>query len=227
MTTNTRGNLTKKAYDLISSKIINLDFKPGEKISEKKIENNLGIGRTPIREALLQLKQEHLINVIPQSGTYVSKIDLEMVEESCFVRAGLERKIMHQAAEHPFNRSQIEALNKIIKKQEDAGRENELLLFFKYNDEFHEYFYQLTNHMVIWQWLRQINMAFKRFRFLRLKVNNLSCTDILREHERLLKATIGNNVQEVDKITTNDIQLQHQKVEQVLTAFPEYFSNKK
>ena len=36
MTTNTRGNLTKKAYDLISSKIINLDFKPGEKISEKK-----------------------------------------------------------------------------------------------------------------------------------------------------------------------------------------------
>ncbi|WP_076461550.1 GntR family transcriptional regulator [Limosilactobacillus caccae] len=223
MTTNTRGNLTKKAYDLISSKIINLDFKPGEKISEKKIENNLGIGRTPVREALLQLKQEHLINVVPQSGTYVSKIDLEMVKESCFVRAGLERKIMHQAAEHDFAADQVAVLAKILEKQQEASKNNEYALFFKYNDEFHEYFYRLTNHMIVWQWLRQINMAFKRFRYLRLKVNNLSCTDILQEHQRLLQATIDNNTQLVDQITANDIQLQSQRVELVLDRFPDYF----
>ena len=74
-----RNDLTGQAYDLILKKIIDAEYEPGQKISEKKIEEDLQIGRTPVREALLQLRQESLINVIPQSGTYISKIDLKDV----------------------------------------------------------------------------------------------------------------------------------------------------
>ena len=45
---------------------------PGQKISEKDIKTDIGIVRTPVREAILRLKQEGLINVIPKSGTYIS-----------------------------------------------------------------------------------------------------------------------------------------------------------
>ena len=59
-----RNNLTSKAYDVILQKIISAEYKPGQKISEKKIEEDVNIGRTPVREALLQLRQEKLINVL-------------------------------------------------------------------------------------------------------------------------------------------------------------------
>lgn len=93
-----QSNLTDQAYDRISQKIIKTIYKPGSKISEKAIESDLKIGRTPIREALLRLKQEQLIEVIPQSGTYISKIDLKSVLDARFVRTSIEQQVMKEAA---------------------------------------------------------------------------------------------------------------------------------
>lgn len=59
------NTLTDQAYRQILSRIVDLNYVPGQKISEKNIEEEIGIGRTPVREALLHLKQVGLINVIP------------------------------------------------------------------------------------------------------------------------------------------------------------------
>ena len=55
---------------------------PGQKISEKDIKTDIEIVRTPVREAILRLKQEGLINVIPKSGTYISLIELDRVHDA-------------------------------------------------------------------------------------------------------------------------------------------------
>lgn len=64
-----KSSLQSQAYQAIRKQIIYADLEPGRKISEKALEEHLAIGRTPIREALIQLRQQELVYTIPQSGT--------------------------------------------------------------------------------------------------------------------------------------------------------------
>ena len=76
----------------IGEKIIELRKK--ENLTQEKLSEKLGISRTPIREVLMRLKNEHLIEVKPQSGTYVSLIDLDLIKQAIFMRFALEEKIL-------------------------------------------------------------------------------------------------------------------------------------
>lgn len=220
---NERGNLTSQAYDLILEKIINTEFKPGEKISEKKIEETLGIGRTPVREALLQLRQEHLIDVIPQSGTYISKIDLKVVLDARFIRASVERRIMREATSINLTMEQQDALQQIITMQEQSQKHNNFPDFFKYDDQFHRYFYLITDHELVWNWLKKINVPFNRFRYLRLKVSELSWQGLIKEHQAILKALLSKDVNEVDRLTANHMHLMIDEEQDLVKSFPDYF----
>ena len=71
---------------------------PGSNVNEKLICDQLGISRTPLREAILQLQSENLVSVVPNSGTYVSKIDLQSVFDGQLVRDALELKVVRLAA---------------------------------------------------------------------------------------------------------------------------------
>ena len=70
------GSTRDFSYQILKTKILNLELKPGTKISEKEIADELSVSRTPVREAFMMLAQEDLLDVIPQIGTIVSKINL-------------------------------------------------------------------------------------------------------------------------------------------------------
>ena len=91
-------NLQNQAYNQITGKILRNEYRPGQKISQKNIEIDLQLGRTPVREALLRLRRDGLIYSIPQSGTFVTKIDLDAAINARFIRENLEAKIVSEAA---------------------------------------------------------------------------------------------------------------------------------
>ncbi|MCH1960595.1 GntR family transcriptional regulator [Romboutsia hominis] len=75
------------AYRILKDNIMSLELKPGELLSESDLSEKLNISRTPIREVLMKLKNEHLIEVKPQSGTYVSLMDSKIIDEAIFMRS--------------------------------------------------------------------------------------------------------------------------------------------
>ena len=77
-------------YRVLKNNIMSLQLKPGQVLSELDLANKLEVSRTPIREVLIKLKGEKLIEVKPQTGTYVSLIDWKLVGEAIFVRCTLE-----------------------------------------------------------------------------------------------------------------------------------------
>ena len=87
-------NFQSQAYESIKELILTAKLIPGQKISEKELEQRLTIGRTPIREAIIRLRREALIHVVPQSGTYISKISIKQIEEARFVRETLEKEVL-------------------------------------------------------------------------------------------------------------------------------------
>ena len=69
-------SLSEQAYQRLRNMIVRLDFAPGDVLSEDDLQQQLGIGRTPIREALQRLAREHFVTVIPRRGMFVSGIDV-------------------------------------------------------------------------------------------------------------------------------------------------------
>lgn len=225
MNSTQKNNLTGQAYRLISKKIIDAQYVPGQKVSEKTIEADIGIGRTPVREALLQLRQEGLLDVIPQSGTYVSKIDMKSVLDARFTRASVEQRIMRNAAAIDLTDDQLQHFHQIISDQQAMIQNHDFANFLGSDDDFHRYFYTVTDHERIWEWLKRINIQFDRFRFLRLKVAGLSWKGLVDQHQALLQAVIDKDINEVDRLTANHMHLMLKEEESLINAFPDYFIN--
>jgi GntR family transcriptional regulator, rspAB operon transcriptional repressor len=89
---------TSQVYEVIRRAIVGLSLPPGSVINERAICEQLGISRTPLREAILKLSDEHLVVIVPNSGTYVSRIDLQTVFDGQLIRDALEIKVVELAA---------------------------------------------------------------------------------------------------------------------------------
>ncbi|MEO2538513.1 GntR family transcriptional regulator, partial [Collinsella aerofaciens] len=87
-------SLQDQAYNALRSKIIYAELKPGTRLSAIGLEKETGIGRTPIRESFVRLREQELVETRPKSGTYVSKISMEHAENACFLREKLERSVL-------------------------------------------------------------------------------------------------------------------------------------
>ncbi len=80
----------ERAYELLKEKIITTRMKPGAMIEEAALVNDLGLGRTPVREALKRLEAERLVVVLPRRGMYVAEVTLAELRELEEVRLALE-----------------------------------------------------------------------------------------------------------------------------------------
>lgn len=220
-----QNNLTSRAYNLLLKQIITAELKPGEKISEKQIEQELGIGRTPVREALLHLRQEHLIDVVPQSGTYIAKIDLASVINARFVRISVEQRIMQEAAQMKLTELQKAQLKDIIQQQKIYCQKKDFHQFFKYDDLFHQFFYQITGHDVVWRWLKEINIQFDRFRFLSLNLGNASWENLIQDHQTLLDTVVNGASDQVESVVTKHLHLVIEEKNILVNKYPDYFKN--
>ena len=78
------------ALRIVKDNIINMEIKPGSLIGEQEIATHLGISRTPVHEAFLELSKSRIVNILPQKGCSVSLIDYELIKESRFLRIAVE-----------------------------------------------------------------------------------------------------------------------------------------
>lgn len=215
-------NNQTRAYQQIKEMILEDRLKPGQKISKNALVKATGIGDTPVREAILRLQKEGLLSVIPQSGTYVSKIDLQAVYEARFVRENIEKLIMVEAAQQITN-DQLAQLDTMLKIQQVYFEAQDTAQYFKLDEEFHRFFYQISNKMFVWQWLQSLNTALNRYRYLRLEVAALGWENILTEHQQLVALLKKKDLPALEKAIAQHIHRVDEDASEVLKAFPDYF----
>ncbi|BAL62625.1 GntR family transcriptional regulator [Melissococcus plutonius] len=216
------NNLQAQAYKIIRKKIIYSELEPGQKISEKNLTDMLQIGRTPIREALLQLRQQELIYTIPQSGTYVSPIDLTSARNARFVREQLERKIMIECCTKIDDKAKS-VLELIINRQEEAAELQDRKAFFQADNKFHETCFGIANRKEIWNWLDDYNIHLERFRWLRVTINGLKWFPIIEQHQQLFNALSAKDTDEVDFLTATHLHMMLDEQKFIVERYPDYF----
>lgn len=185
------------AYRVLKDNIMSLDLKPGELLSESNLSETLNISRTPIREILMRLKNEHLIEVKPQAGTYVSLINRDLINEAIFMRSVLEKEVLKEACREFPEELFIELEKNLFAQKLVVDKEGKEIEFHNLDKNFHRLIFLGCNKGNIWDNIMNISTHYNRMRLLsEMKSNKMQ---IIKHHEEMLEI-IKNN--EFDKIDT-------------------------
>ena len=117
-----RKNLSEQIIDAIRDAIVEGRFRPGDKIPEADLAEQLGVSRTPIREAFKLLEQQGLIEIRPKNGTFVASMNRAEAEDGLHVRAALEVLAVRQALERLSTQEWVQLCGRYDTMLEDAWR---------------------------------------------------------------------------------------------------------
>lgn len=176
-----------QVYPLLKRMILNLTLKPNEALSEKELSLRLGISRTPVREALIRLADETLVDVFPQRGTFVSPIRVSEVVEAQFLREALETAVVRRAAEDPSPRL-LRELSNLLEDQSRAATAGEPEEYMPLDEAFHRVISEGIEMPRAWKLIQSVKGQMDRVRFLSLP--NKSHLVMLTEQHRLIVEAI-------------------------------------
>ena len=130
-------SLSDQAYEQLEELIVTMKLAPGTPVSESQLSTMLGIGRTPIREAIQRLSHEHLVSIMPKRGIFISDLNPQKQLRVLETRRELERLICKKAAKrcNLEERKQFERVAKDFKK---AAKEKNEKLFLKVDKELND-----------------------------------------------------------------------------------------
>ena len=187
------------ALRMLTRNIASLELTPGSMLSENELSGALGLSRTPIREALIELSKIRIVEILPQRGSRIALIDCAMVEESRFLRLVLEKAIIELACEQAatLDFSVAEANLKLQQFYVENQLPEKLL---ELDDDFHRELYRLTNRMQTYHLLESMRLHFDRVRSLSLAT--VKEIKIVNDHEAILRAVrLGDKVEAAAQVT--------------------------
>jgi len=177
-------SLSDQAYYRIRELIVTLELPPGSLVSERELMERLGLGRTPVREALRALARDCLVEVYPRRGMFVSSVDVRDLAGLSEVRTTLEPRAARLAAERATDddRARITILLKELEHVRDKPNERALI---DLDQRIHRHIYECTHNSFLAATLNEYYVLTLRIWFLALdRVARLE--DAVREHRELL-----------------------------------------
>jgi DNA-binding GntR family transcriptional regulator len=175
-----------RIYAGLRAELLSLQRRPGEAISEGEIAVAFGVSRTPVREAILKLSDDGLVEIFPQSGIFVSRIPLGALPEAIIIRKALEETTARLAAEHATS-SQILILHSILERQREADAATDREAFHQADEAFHATIAEIARYPGIWTLIQQVKIHVDRYRRLTLpQVGRMK--EVIAEHEPILAA---------------------------------------
>lgn len=171
------------------SDVITLRFKPGQMLSENELAQEYGVSRTPVREAVQRLRRAGLVEVRPQSGTFVSKVDLARFREAQFVRETLETACIDLAMTRsaPVAPSVVAALRREISAQRRAAIALETVTFVRHDEEMHRIVCSLSGHEGVWDTITEAKLHLDRVRHMSLVTREVMLM-LTRQHRTIVDA---------------------------------------
>ncbi|WP_078381655.1 GntR family transcriptional regulator [Sutcliffiella halmapala] len=216
-----RGSTRDFSYNLLKHKILNFELEPGTKISEKEIAETLKVSRTPIREAFIRLSQEELLDIIPQSGTIVSRINMNYVEEGRFIREKVEREIVGLLINHLSEDYRFK-LESNLAMQDLCVENKNYLKLFELDEEFHQILFYSCGKARTWKMIQQLNIHFNRLRVLRLS-HHSNWEHIISQHKEIYRLIVNKDVEGAKNAMEEHLCLVDLEKDMFLERFPHFF----
>lgn len=208
-------------YNTIKDKIIKLELKPGQRVSENKLAETLEVSRTPVRESFVRLSQEGLIDVYPQRGTFISLIKQEDVEEGRFMREHMEIAVVKLACQ-TINGTYLQHLSENLLLQDNSISEKNHQRLFQLDEEFHHTIFIGCNKERTWQAVQNMMVHLNRTRMLSL-ASELNWEKIVNQHKEIVEAIKSQNEKEAERIMREHMALVNIDLASLKMNYSNYF----
>jgi GntR family transcriptional regulator, rspAB operon transcriptional repressor len=162
-----RATAAATIYAELRDELVSMARHPGQPIVEKEIAAAYGVSRTPVREAVLRLADEGLIDIFPQSGTFVSRIPLAALPEAMVIRRTLEETSARLAAERATP-AQIAKIDTVLKRQREVSARGDQNAFHLADEAFHAAIAEAAGLPRLWTLVQQVKIQVDRVRRLTL-----------------------------------------------------------
>lgn len=184
-------------FEHLKKEILNGDLKPGARLMESALADELGVSRTPVREAIRKLEKENFVKMVPRKGAYVTELTNKDIIEVLELRVVLEGFAAQLAAER-ISAEEIKELERLhehfdryIEKKDKAGLRS-------MDSKFHQGIYQATRNNKLVEMIVDLHDQFQRFRL--SYYNEIDdYRDIYNSHDRILKAIKSGDVKDSKK----------------------------
>jgi len=196
--------LSKKVYKIIKSKIINGSLKPGTKLLEAKLAEQMGISRTPIREALRELAAKGFVKMIPNQGIVVSSDSIEDIQEVMQIRGVLEGLAAHLAATK-ITEEEISKLENFLKQMEKITKERDNHAFGEVDAKFHNVIVNISGNQRLIQIRKNITEQAHRYRIKLLKFSGI-LNYSTQDHWKIVEALKKKDSKKADRLSQKHIE---------------------
>ncbi len=181
-------------YHTVRAAILDMQLPPGCPVSEAEIGTKLGASRTPVREALLRLREEGLVHTLPSRGSFVSRLSRDRIRESQFLREALELASVHKVAEMGLSPEGRLALENNLSEQVRAAKDEDYPHFHELDDAFHALIAEATGFTRTAKVLAREKVQLDRLRHLSLtREGHLAA--LLAEHQSIYASLSDNQVE--------------------------------
>ena len=213
----------EKAFWNIRKRIMNLDLKPMDVLSEKELEAEMGMSRTPIREALIMLSLSHLVVVRPQSRTYVSPIDLEKVRIEQFSRYVLEKEMAVCACKtmREEHWQQYEETMRLYEFYENSHIEEREERMFELDNDFHRTTFWINGQESCFDWMLSTFQHVERIRILSLRMG--LDDKISHQHRKIASAIRTRDPEQAGQAILEHLMEYQRHVPIMREEYPHYF----
>lgn len=213
---------SQQIFEYIRDEIVGMELSPGEKIPENQLAEKFGISRTPVRAALAKLESLGFVKVLPQRGTFVTKLSIQKILEARFLRESIEVAVACDLAEN-FKPEVIKHCEEILARQKVVAKQNDALMFQKLDDLFHETLANSTGFSRVSDVIKAEKSHIDRVRKLSLTEISGQYDHVISQHYDILKAIQTRDVAQAKRAMQTHMKDVLTFLELAPESRPEYF----
>ena len=171
----------------LCNKIENLEYMPGELISENELCERYSTSRHMVRGAFALLRQRRLLEVYPQRGSFVSLIDMDYISDILYMREAIEQEAVQRIIDAGINGEVCQRMEANLELQKTClGEPGPSEEFYRLDNEFHGYLLEAAGKKDIMEMLADPYIHFRRWRNLELR-SLMRVKELLKQHEDILR----------------------------------------
>lgn len=209
------------ALRTLKANIISLELAPGSRVSENELAAQMGLSRTPVREALIELSRVNIVEIYPQKRSTISLIDYDLVEESRFLRNAVEPDVVELVCGTAKE-------NDVLRLQENIRLQHFYLENFNagqllaLDNEFHRILFEIARKQQIYSLIQNVSIHFDRVRSLALF--SVSDLKIVQDHEKIVEAILLKDASTAREIMKYHLNRYKIDAVQIREKYPQYLN---
>lgn len=209
-----------QVFDHLRSMIISLALKPGTVLPRVELAEYFALSLTPIRDALMRLEEEGLVDIFPQHATVVRPIDVQSARQAHFLRLAMELEIVHTLASAP-QPGLVQNLQAMLAQQKAALEREDFDRFVAGDQAFHRLMYQAANVESLFDLLRRTSGNLDRLRRLHVPIPGKALS-ILDDHHEIVAAIAAGDAARAQRCVRQHLSGTLAHLDDIRARYPEY-----